>query len=92
MDRLVAEGLLERIETGGCRVATFTPDDIADAIELRGVVEGTAKERQAPRRANLRVVPPSPHPFQECLKFVLRNIIGPTLPRCLAVVVRWASS
>ena len=27
MDRLVAEGLLERIKTGGCRVATFTKAD-----------------------------------------------------------------
>ena len=49
MDRLVAERLLERIETGGCRVATFTRDDIADAIEVRGVIEGTAARRAAER-------------------------------------------
>mgnify|MGYP003683665309 FL=1 len=49
MDRLVAEGLLERIETGGCRVETFTRDDIADAIELRGVIEGTAARMAAER-------------------------------------------
>ena len=49
MDRLVAEGLLERIETGGCRVATFTRDDIADAIEVRGVIEGTAARMAAER-------------------------------------------
>lgn len=49
MDRLVAEGLLERIETGGCRVATFSKDDIADAIELRGVIEGTAARMAAER-------------------------------------------
>ncbi len=49
MDRLVAEGLLERIETGGCRVATFTKEDIADAIELRGVLEGTAARLAAER-------------------------------------------
>lgn len=49
MDRLVAEGLLERIETGGCRVATFTHEDIADAIELRGVIEGTAARMAAER-------------------------------------------
>ncbi len=49
MDRLVAEGLLERIETGGCRVATFTRDDIADAIEVRGVIEGTAARLAAER-------------------------------------------
>lgn len=49
MDRLVAEGLLERIETGGCRAARFTLDDINDAIELRGVIEGTAARLAAER-------------------------------------------
>lgn len=49
MDRLVAEGLLERIPTGGCRVATFTKADIADAIEIRGVIEGTAARMAAER-------------------------------------------
>ncbi len=49
LDRLVAEGLLERIETGGVRVATFTKEDIADAIEIRGVIEGTAARMAAER-------------------------------------------
>lgn len=49
MDRLVEEGLLERIETGGCCVASFTPGDLADAIELRGVLEGTAARLAAER-------------------------------------------
>lgn len=49
MDRLVDEGLLERIETGGCRVARFTMADIMDAIELRGVLEGTAARLAAER-------------------------------------------
>lgn len=49
MDRLVAEGLLERIETGGCRVSTFSHADIADAIEVRGVIEGTAARMAAER-------------------------------------------
>ena len=35
MDRLVNEGLLERIASGGCRVAQFHLEDIYDAIELR---------------------------------------------------------
>lgn len=51
MDRLVDEGLLERIETGGCCVASFTPGDLADAIELRGVLEGTAARLAAERGA-----------------------------------------
>ncbi len=49
MDRLVAEGLLERIRTGGCRVAVFTKEDIADAIEIRSVIEGTAARMAAER-------------------------------------------
>lgn len=49
MDHLVGEGLLERIETGGCRVARFTIEDIEDAIELRGVIEGTAARLAAER-------------------------------------------
>lgn len=52
MDSLVAEGLLERIETGGCRVASFTLEDISDAIELRGVIEGTAARLAAERGAD----------------------------------------
>ncbi len=51
MDRLVDEGLLERIETGGCRVASFSIEDIFDAIELRGVMEGTAARLAAERGA-----------------------------------------
>lgn len=49
MDRLVSEGLLERIETGGCRVARFEFADLVDAIELRGVIEGTAARLAAER-------------------------------------------
>lgn len=58
MDRLASEGLLERIETGGCRVASFTITDIMDAIEIRGVIEGTAARLAAERgadEADLRV-------------------------------------
>ena len=52
MDRLVDEGLLERIPTGGCRVAQFSLGDIYDAIELRGVLEGTAARLAAERGAD----------------------------------------
>lgn len=54
MDRLIEEGLLERIETGGCRVAAFSFQDITDAIELRGVVEGTAARLAAERGISAR--------------------------------------
>jgi GntR family transcriptional regulator of vanillate catabolism len=56
MDRLIAEGLLERIETGGCRVATFTREDISDAIEIRGVIEGTAARMAAERGVDAKLL------------------------------------
>ena len=49
IDRLVAEGMLERLATGGCRVARFTMQEIEDAIELRGVIEGMAVRLAAER-------------------------------------------
>lgn len=52
MERLVAEGLLERIDTGGCRLARLDIDDIRDSIELRGVLEGTAARLAAERGAD----------------------------------------
>jgi GntR family transcriptional regulator of vanillate catabolism len=48
------EGLLRRLPGGGYVVREFTPGDVSDAIELRGVLEGTAArlaaERGVPRR------------------------------------------
>lgn len=49
MDRLVDEGLLERQETGRCNIASFSMDDICDAIEIRGALEGTAARLAAER-------------------------------------------
>ncbi len=49
IDRLVEEGMLERLPSGGCRVARFTMQDIVDAIELRGVLEGMAVRLAAER-------------------------------------------
>lgn len=52
MDRLIAEGLLDRIKSGGCKVASFNLTDIRDALELRGVIEGTAARLAAERGAD----------------------------------------
>ncbi len=49
LDRLAHEGLLEPLRTGGFRVREFTLTDIWDAIELRGVLEGTAARLAAER-------------------------------------------
>lgn len=49
--RLEQEGLLERIPSGGYAVRSFTIDEVFDAIELRGVLEGTAARLAAERGA-----------------------------------------
>lgn len=48
---LEQEGLAERLETGGYAVRSFTLADVTDAIELRGVLEGTAARLAAERGA-----------------------------------------
>lgn len=51
MSRLAEEGLLERAPGGGFQVRSFSLDDVLDAIELRGVLEGTAARMAAERGA-----------------------------------------
>src|ERR1700704_2084456 len=51
------EGLLRRLTRGGYAVREFTQDDIRDAIELRGVLEGTAARfaaERGPTRGDIR--------------------------------------
>lgn len=49
LERLSHEGLLEVRPRGGFRVRQFTIPDIWDAIEIRGVLEGTAARLAAER-------------------------------------------
>ena len=49
MARLAEEGLLERLRGGGFVVRSFSVDEAIDAIELRGVLEGTAARMAAER-------------------------------------------
>ena len=49
LDRLEQEGLLTARPTGGFIVATFSVRDIHDAIEIRGMLEGTAARLAAER-------------------------------------------
>ncbi|MCF6368726.1 GntR family transcriptional regulator [Rhizobium halophilum] len=51
MSRLAEEGLLDRLTNGGFVVRSFTLADVLDAIELRGVLEGTAARLAAERSA-----------------------------------------
>jgi GntR family transcriptional regulator of vanillate catabolism len=47
--RLEQEGLLQRLPSGGYAVRTFSETDVADAIELRGTMEGLAARLAAER-------------------------------------------
>src|SRR5438552_2728132 len=49
LSTLAHEGLLEPLGGGGFVVRSFTRADVADAIELRGVLEGTAARLAAER-------------------------------------------
>lgn len=49
LSSLEHEGLLERLPSGGFMVRTFSFDDAIDAVELRGVLEGTAARLAAER-------------------------------------------
>jgi GntR family transcriptional regulator of vanillate catabolism len=49
LTRLAADGLIETIPRGGFRVCAFTLDEVWDAIEMRGVLEGTAARLAAER-------------------------------------------
>ena len=50
--RLEQEGLLQHYPSGGYAVRTFSETDVADAIELRGMVEGLAVRLAAERSAH----------------------------------------
>lgn len=49
LERLAHEGLLEKQSSGGFRVRSFSLPEIWDAIEIRGVLEGTAARFAAER-------------------------------------------
>ncbi len=52
--RLEEEGLLEKSPTGGYVARAFSIDEVIDAIELRGVLEGTAARLAAERGVDPR--------------------------------------
>jgi GntR family transcriptional regulator of vanillate catabolism len=49
---LVQEGLVERLGSGRCRVSSYSTQDIIDAIEVRGTMEGLAARLAAERGAS----------------------------------------
>ncbi len=61
--RLAEEGLLEPIPSGGFSVKAFSEDDVHDAIEIRGMLEGLAARFAAERG----VAPARLRPLKDCL-------------------------
>jgi GntR family transcriptional regulator of vanillate catabolism len=69
--RLEQEGLLEQIPSGGYTVRAFTMADVVDAIELRGVLEGTAARLAAERGvppARMRAIKTLVDELDKCLR------------------------
>ena len=54
LERLAHEGLLEALPKGGFCIREFTIEDVWDAIEILGVLEGTAARLAAERLGDSR--------------------------------------
>ena len=73
--RLEQEGLLHALPGGGYAVRTFSETDVADAIELRGTMEGLAARLAAERG----VAPDVMAEAQACLDAIDATLAPPTL-------------
>ncbi len=63
LQRLEQEGLVEAIPSGGYAVKSFSQQDVADAIEIRGTLEGLAARLAAERGSS----PSRIEPLQACV-------------------------
>jgi GntR family transcriptional regulator, vanillate catabolism transcriptional regulator len=63
LQRLEGEGLVETIPSGGFAVRSFSQQDVFDAIEIRGALEGLAARMAAERGSTARL-----GPLQGCLR------------------------
>jgi len=61
---LAQEGVLTQLDTRGFVVRAFTPQDIMDAIDVRGVLEGLAARMLAEQGPPRRLI----HSLHECLR------------------------
>lgn len=73
--RLQQEGLVEALPSGGYAVRTFSEREVADAIELRGTLEGLAARLAAERGVPARVLADA----QACLDEIDRLLMDPSL-------------
>ena len=73
LQRLEEEGLVETIPSGGFAVRSFSQQDVFDAIEIRGTLEGLAARLAAERGAVARL-----GQLQACLR-ELDAVVGSVL-------------
>ena len=73
--RLEQEGLLEALPNGGYAVRTFSERDVADAIELRGTIEGLSARLAAERGVAAVVL----NEARECLARIDEVLSSPAL-------------
>jgi len=73
--RLAEEGLLEALPSGGYAVKDFSESDIADAIEVRGTLEGLAARLAAERGASPELL----REARECLQRIDTALAAPAL-------------
>ncbi len=73
--RLEQEGLLDALPSGGYAVRTFSEREVADAIELRGTLEGLAARLAAERGVGARTLAQA----RECLDQIDRVLLDASL-------------
>ncbi len=73
--RLEQEGLLEALPSGGYAVRTFSEREVADAIELRGTLEGLAARLAAERGVASRALTAA----RACLDQIDEVLLDPSL-------------
>lgn len=73
--RLEQEGLLEALPSGGYAVRTFSEREVADAIELRGTLEGWVARTAAERGVSPLVMAQA----HECLDAIDRVLLDASL-------------
>lgn len=78
LDRLEHEGLLEARPTVGFVVREFTIQDILDAIELRGVLEGTAARLAAERLESVDALAPLRESIRQTESLLREQLDGVT--------------
>jgi GntR family transcriptional regulator of vanillate catabolism len=73
LERLAHEGFLQVRPTRGFVVQGFSTEDIYDAIELRGLLEGTAARLAAERMTDPRALDPMRHASREIVTLIRRR-------------------